>query len=146
VIPTTVIYAALRAVAAIPLGVALWRDRQQPLVSVAQTVADLGAVLFLLGLTFTGLRTTIGLWWVVLFLYTAIWEAIQFRTRLQDVMNPPAGDASGMTFEGAVAGWGMIGLAAWELVGVALPLAAGFGLAFDAVAPNELTFPKLIAP
>jgi hypothetical protein len=110
---------------------------------VGQAVADLGAVLFLLGLSYTGLRTTIGLWWVALFLYTAIWESLQFRTRLQDVLNPPAGDASAFMFESAVAGWGMIGLAAWELLGVAFPLAAGFGLAFNAVAPNQLTFPMI---
>jgi hypothetical protein len=140
--PIAAIYAILRAIAAVFFGIALWRERQRAAVSIAQALADLSAVLFLAALTSPGLRTSVGLWWVALFLYTAIWETVQFRGRVQDVLHPPAGDASALTFEGAVVGWGCLGLIAWEVLGIALPLAAGFGLAFDAVAPNNLTFPK----
>jgi hypothetical protein len=135
-------YAILRAIAAVFFGIALWRERQRAAVSIAQALADLSAVLFLVALTSPDLRTSIGLWWVALFVYTATWETVHFRWRVQDVLHPAAGDASALTFEGAVVGWGCLGLIAWEVLGVALPLAAGFGLAFDAVAPNNLTFPK----
>lgn len=140
--PAAAIYAGLRVIAGVLFGIVLWRERQRPVVNVAQGVADLCAVLFVLGLTSLELRTSVGQWWMVLFLYTAMWEIVQFRGRIMEFMEPPAGDTSAVTFEGAAERVGCVVFLAWEVFAVAIPLAAGFGLAFDAAAPNNLTFPK----
>jgi hypothetical protein len=132
-------YALARAIASVPVGIILWRGRQHVAVNVAQGLSDLSAVLFLLGLTSPEMRTSGGLWWVVLFLYAMIWESVQFYNRLQDFQSPPVGDTPLNSIE---AGWGTLVSGVWQVVGIAMPLAAGFGLAFDAAAPNQLTFPQ----
>ena|ERR1044071_3246153 len=133
---TTATFAALRTAVAVPFGLALWRERRHLPSSLAQGVADASAALFVLGLTRPALRHALGMWWVVLFLFTLVWELFQLRGYVSNFTDPPP-----TTDEGFFTGLGWLGIMIWEVICVAVPLAAGFGLAFDAVAPNELTFP-----
>ena len=127
----TSVYAVLRTAAAVPAGVFMWRDRQEPLALLAQAGLDAAAVLFVLALSHPRLREAVGGWWLLIFPCAVLWEGLKFRSQVDDIMNPPASAADAFSMQAAFTGWEALGRGVYGILGVVFPLALGFGLCCD---------------
>ncbi len=126
------IYAIARGGGGFLLAIRSWQESRNLASAGAHLIADVSAVLFLLGYADVELRAGVGGWWVLLFLFAAIWEVARWWKQLRNYMSE--------SFSTDGEGVGGSGMLVWEVFAVAPPLIAGFFLVFDFLFPNQWAF------
>jgi hypothetical protein len=136
----TLLYAAIRSIGAVLIGVAVYRYSRASLFVVAQGVSDIGCAALLIAYVSAPVRASLGGWVIPMFLYAFGWEGVLLFRRLL-AFTPFAAAASAEEEASPLTPVSNFRALGWSVFAVAPPLAAGFFLTLNALAPGNWLFP-----
>jgi hypothetical protein len=136
----SLLYAIVRSVVAAILGVAVYRYSRASGFVVAQAASDACCALFIVAYVSAPLRAGLHGWVILMFLYSAGWEAMMLARRLIRFLPFVAADSAEEEASPLTALSNFRALA-WSLFAVAPAIAAGFFLTLNAAAPGNWLFP-----
>ncbi len=133
----TIPYVVIRTALAVLVAVLALRNGRAEVVVAGQGISDLGCALLLVAYVKPGLRSGMGDWTYLVFVYVALWEGVKTFNRLRrlnevwvDSEDADAGDRpDNLAFVG------------WAFFFVAPAVMAGLFLVIERMAPGYVTFP-----
>ena len=119
------LYGVVRTGFGLVFAVRDWQESGSRARLVGQVTADVCHALFFLGVASPPLRSAVGSWWLVLYGYALVWEAVRAYAWYESTVDSPAADndTAAQTLIAPV-DW------LWALMGVAPAIAAGFYLVY----------------
>ncbi len=131
-------YVVLRTAVAVLLAAFALKNGRRELLVLGQGVSDVGCALLLVAYVNPGLRSGMGDWTYLVFLYVALWEGIKIFTRMRQLNETwvetddadPGDRPDSATF------------LLWVIFFVAPAIMAGLFLVIERMAPGYVTFPR----
>jgi hypothetical protein len=123
--PNALFYVSTRSGFALAFALREWRGGGSRATLAGQLAADACHLSFFLGVASVALRAAVGSWWLALYAYALVWEAVRLYGWYETTVDSPTADDD-TAVDTLVAPFFWM----WAMMGVAPAIAAGFYLVY----------------